>query len=183
MVPPPRFTRLADSESPRYERWFALEPARGGSPDFYEVSNMHSRPGERPGRSRANGPTACNARRARRRRDARRRAPRAGADADVFSARSSVRPDVVAEAHPALEHAVDVDRDVAGRTRARRGTSMQRGSPPSRRRRAAASPSRPWQTRSSTANSCMEFAPATSHGLDLDGDHRTASATARPTGR
>src|SRR5207237_6159358 len=37
----------------------------------------------------------------------------AGADADVSQHAARPDPDVVAEAHPALEHAVDVDRDVA----------------------------------------------------------------------
>src|SRR5947208_10738123 len=37
----------------------------------------------------------------------------AGADADVFQHAVRSDPDVVAEAYPALEHAVDVDRDVA----------------------------------------------------------------------
>src|SRR2546422_699308 len=58
MVPAPTFTRLPTSESPRYERWFALEPAPSRlaftSTKFPTCTSSARRA---PGRRRANGPT------------------------------------------------------------------------------------------------------------------------------
>src|SRR5438874_7466521 len=58
MVPAPTFTRLPTSESPRYERWLALEPApRRLALTSTKFPTCTSSARRAPGRSRANGPT------------------------------------------------------------------------------------------------------------------------------
>src|SRR3989454_1695948 len=58
MVPAPTFTRRPTSESPRYERWLALEPApRRLALTSTKFPTCTSSARLAPGRSRANGPT------------------------------------------------------------------------------------------------------------------------------